>query len=353
MKKFIIPSVISLVIILAIVFKLFSNKRKIDEAKEPVDRTEIPVSVKVTKAEKKALDINVHYPATTKPYEDAKVYSQSSGIIDKLNIELGNTVSEGQTLGKLDTRLLEINLKDAEIALEKASDDYERAKDLYENEAGVKVDMLNAKTSYDKALNQVKLIGQQIENAQIIAPIKGIISSHSVKEGEFINPGTPIASINNVFLLKATVYVFQETVYQLELGQKAIITTPVFDQEQFTGEIIFISPVADANHNYQVDLLVHQKDNIHLKGGTDVQVSFNTMMRKDVLQIPKSALMVDADEPYVFVIDNETAVSKTVKTGVTRKDQVEVISGISVGDVVVTNGQINLRDGSKVSIIKQ
>lgn len=136
MKKLIIPGIVTLVIILAIAFKLIANKHKIDKSKQPVDRTEIPVSVKVVKAMKKTLEVNVQYPATIKAFEEAQVYSQSSGIITQLNIELGKKVTKHQVIGKLDTRILEINLKNAEVTLKKSRDDYERAKDLYENKAG-------------------------------------------------------------------------------------------------------------------------------------------------------------------------------------------------------------------------
>lgn len=352
MKKRIIPGVAVLVALLLIGWRLISNKQQLDEARTPVDRTKIPVAVKVIQAEKKAFEMDTRYPAMTEPLEEAKVYSQASGIIDYLNIDLGTKVRKGQVVGKLDTRILEINLKDARVTYEKALDDYQRAKDLYENQAGLKVDMLATKTNYEKALNQIEQIEQQIQNAQIVAPISGMVYKNAVKAGEFINPGTPIASVSNIFSLKVTVYVSQQTAYRLQLDQVGVITIPVLPMESFTGELIYISPVADDNHNYQVDLLVHPKEAIALKGGTDVQVSFGTLEKMDVLQIPKSALMTDGPTPYVFVVHEETAVVRTVKTGRMKRDQVEVLSGLDEGETVVITGQINLKEGSKVRIIK-
>lgn len=95
--------------------------------------------------------------------------------------------------------------------------------------------MLNAKATFDNAQNQVDLVKQQIVNASIIAPISGIISAHKVREGEFVNPGVSIATVSNVFTLKATVYVSQETGYKLELGQVATITSPVFYAYTYDG----------------------------------------------------------------------------------------------------------------------
>lgn len=351
MKKFIIPVTVVVVIMLAITFQLISNKKVLDEAQRPVDRSKIPVAVKVIKAIKKEMDIREKYPAIIKPFEQAKLYAQASGIIDYLNIDLGSKVTKGQEVGRLDTRTLKINLEDAKIAFGKALDDYERAKDLSENGAGLKVEMLKAKSNYEKTENQVKLMEQQIRNARIIAPISGIVSSHTVKQGEFINPGTPIADISNVFSLKATVFVSQQTVYHLKLNQVATVIVPVLGDQAFSGEIIYISPVADTNHKYQVDLLINQDKEKQLMGGTDVLIQFSAV-KKEVLQIPKSALMLETEEPYVFVALDNKAKKVNVRTGQIKRDQVEILSGLTEGDQVVTTGQINLREGSIVNIIK-
>lgn len=351
MKKYIIPGVVILAITVATAFQLTSNKRKLDKAKEPVDRTKIPVAVKVITASREPLYINAQYPATILPLEDARVFVQSSGIVEWLSIDLGSKVRKNQVIGMLDTDVLELNLKDAQIAFEKSLDDYQRVKDLYDHKAASKVDMLNAKYSLDKIENQIRLIEQQIQNAQIKSPINGIVYTHSVKVGEYVNPGTPIAFVSNVFAMKATVYINQETVYQLQEGQQAIITTSLFNNRQFPGTITFISPVADANHNYQVDLRLEQNEGLVLRGGTDGFVSFSTSRKVDALQIPKSALMTDKDEPYVFVIEGGKALIKNVETGMVKEDQVEVLNGLKVGDQVVNTGQINLREGSIVNVL--
>lgn len=366
MKKLILPLVIVMLVMVAVAYTLFGNKKKIDEANKPVDRTQVPVSVTVAKAQMATLKINTAYPALTQPFDQANVSSQTSGMVSFLNINLGEKVAKGQVMGKLDTRILEVNLKSAMISLKSAEvnrakllDDYNRAKDLYENKAGLEVNMLSAKSNYDNGVNslddanvQISLIKQQIANATIYSPLSGIVSSKNVKQGEFVNPGTAIATITNINSLKTTVFVDQQIAYQLHIGQTATIASPVFYEKQFEGKIIYISPVADANHNYQIDMLVVNNQGINLKAGTDVQVSFNTITEKSALQIAKSALITDSQQPFVYVVENGKAKGKTVKTGLVQNDKVEVLSGLNAGETVITNGQINLREGSAISIIK-
>lgn len=364
-KKLVVPVAVLVLVMLFIIIVLYGNKKKINEANKPVDRTYIPVPVSVARASVSPLEVNIQYPGLLQPSDEAMLYAQASGLISFLDIALGRKVNKGEVVGKLDTRILEINLKNAQVDLasaainkEKMLADYNRSKDLYENKAGLEVNMLSAKNNYENALNnfdnaqiQINLIRQQIANASIIAPLSGNISAHKVKQGEFVNPGNPIATISNIDKIKATVYVDQQMSYRLKTGQTATVTSPVFNEHYFTGKIIFISPVADVNHNYRIDLLISGNENMVLRGGTDVLVSFNSLFQKGTLQIPQPAL-VNSKEPYVFVAENGRARIRVVKTGIVQNDKVEVLSGIKEGEMVIINGQINLREGSNISIIK-
>lgn len=360
-------------------FTLFKNKKEIDKNNTPVDRSNTAVAVSVASVAFGSLDENTLFPATLKAFDEANISAQTSGIVSNLNLELGQQVSKGQLVGKIDTRLQEINLKtaqinlktvetnkkSAEINLNKLAADYERAKELYENKAGLEVNMINAKNAYDNAINtlenarnsydnataQIELIKQQIANANIITPLSGTISTKNIKQGEFTNPGVVIASITNISNLKASVFVEQSKIYQLKLGQEGVLTSSFFPNKNFTGKIIFISPKADANHNYQVDLLLTNTEGVSLKAGTDMFASFNTTKKASVLQIPKTALVLDHAEPFVYVLEQGKAVGKTIKTGAILYDKVEVLSGLKEGEKVITNGQINIKEGSKVAVL--
>jgi membrane fusion protein, multidrug efflux system len=369
-----------LLIVLLIIFSLLHNKKKLDEANKPADRSAVPVSVSVATSDTGTIQLNTSIPALLKPLDEANITSQTSGIISFLDIELGQQVKKGEVIGKLDTRILEINLKSAQLTVSTAAvnkrtaeinyrkllQDYERAKDLYENKAGLEISVNTAKNSYENALAgfdnaatayrsaiaQVSLIKQQIANCSIIAPMNGIVSVRNSKQGEFVSPGTSIAIVTNTSKLKVTLYADQQTAYQLKFGQEGIISSPLFGEKKLSGQIIFISPKADINHNYQADLLITNNEGIALKAGTDVTVSFNLLARHGVLQIPEAALVTDRPEPFVFVAENGQVKGKTLKTGLVYNGWVEIISGLTRGESVVISGQINLKEGSQITIIK-
>lgn len=379
-KKLIFPIGIMAVLLFGMAFTLYSNKQKINESKKPVDRTQVPVSVNVTTVTLGVLSQNQSFPALLKPFEEANLTSQSSGIIKGLKINLGDKVTKGQVLGQIDAELLKINLKSAlvnlktaevnkrsaEINTKKLLTDYERAQDLFVNKAGLETNMLNAKNSYENSINtldnakntfeaaqvQIDLIKQQIANMQIVAPISGTISNKKLNAGEFTNPGVLIATITNINTMKATAYVNQSVAYKLKLGQTAKISSAVFPEMALIGKVIFISPNSDINHNYQIDFLITQNQGSALKAGTDVAISFKANADRDALLIPKSALVVDRAEPFVYVNQNGKAKGKAIQIGTISNDQVEVLSGISAGESVIINGQINLKEGSIINIVK-
>lgn len=366
MKKKFMYSLIPLAVVITILSLLVKNKKELNEANTLVDRKNVPIAVQTTFGKIEPMQINTTFPASIQPYEEVKIFTEASGMISKLNIHLGQEVFKGQVLGNLDQRIHKVNLKKAEtdagiaaINRDKLKIDYERSKDLYENKAGLKIDMLTTKNKYENevsnyknALNQVDLIKQQIHNTTIIAPLSGMISSHTLKRGEFVNSGAAIATITDVSKLKTTVFVDQSTAYILKKGDTAEITSSVFKESIFTGKIVYISPIADENHNFQVDLLITNEKKWALKGGTDVLVSFAIKNKEKTLTLPNTAVLTDNQEPYVYVVKNGVATGRTIKTGSRFGNKIEILSGLNASEEVVYSGQINLHNGAKVEILK-
>ena len=130
-----------------------------------------------------------------------------------------------------------------------------------------------------------------------------------------------------------------------------IITSEVFPTEKFSGTINYISPQGDENHNYLVQLLISNHAS-KLKAGQYVQVHFQNDEYKKALQIPQNALVDGFKNPYVFVVNGDKVSEQKLVLGKESGDYVEVISGLTKGEQVVVNGQINLVDGSLIQVIK-
>jgi len=153
-------------------------------------------------------------------------------------------------------------------------------------------------------------------------------------------------------VLKVVLDVSESNAYELYQQQPVSVTADVFPEATYKGTISNISQKASASHTYPVEILIANNSNDKLKAGTYVNVTVNMGKKAKSLMIPRDAIVSSVKDPSVYVVKGSSV--KLVKIGVGRNynSDIEVVSGLSAGDQVVTNGQINLTDGSKVSVIR-
>jgi RND family efflux transporter MFP subunit len=351
-KKIIIISGL-VVVLLAIVLTLANNKRKINASKKVVDRSSVPVYVSTFNVQPLAIQGNLNVPAVLSANEEAGIATATSGKIISLNIELGSKVSKGQIIGVLDVKQKELNLKSTELTVAKMEKDYDRDKILLQGDAATQSTVTKSQYDYESNKIQAALIRQQIQDGNIVAPISGIITDKKLVAGEYVNTGAQIATVVDISKLKAVVFVNESDVFQLEEGDQVKITTDVFPGVAFTGQITFISPKGDDNHNYRVELAVTNNNKIKLKAGIYIMAEFNVGADRTALQIPKRALVEGMKNPYVFIAVGNKAQTRNLSLGREIGENIEVLKGLTAGDKVITDGQINLIEGSKIETAKK
>ena len=351
-KSTIITVVVVLAVAGAVAFTLARNKKEINSRNKVVDRSNIAIPVSVTKAFVGSAGSEFSLPAVTQAENEADVVVNSQGKLTELNIRLGSTVSKGQLLGKVDTKLQELNLKASSLSQEKLAKDYDRYNELYKGNAATEANVTDVKYNYENTKVQVEQIKQQIANANIVAPLSGVITRKNLEEGEFVNPGTVIATIVDVSKLKATVMVSESDVYKLKSGAAVTVSTDIYPDKKFKGTVRYISPVGDEAHNYPVEITLANEGQSKIKAGTFIRVSFDIQGSTNTLQIPKIALVEGLKNPYVYVLNGNKAAVRKLVLGREIGENVEVLSGLSDGEEVISSGQINLVEGSIISIVK-
>lgn len=351
-KNRIIIAVIALLVVAAIAYTLVKNKQVLDSKNKVVDRSNMAIPVSVSKAFLGSTGDKFILPAVTEAENEVDVVVNSQGKLTNLNIRLGSTVSKGQILGTVDSKMKELNLRATSLSEEKLKKDYERYNDLYKGNAATEVNVNDVKYNYENTKIQLDQIKQQIADANIIAPISGTIVRKNLEEGEFVNPGTVIATVVNVSQLKAQVLVSEKDVYKLKPGANVTVTCEIYPGKTFKGTIRYISPKGDESHNYPVEVTLVNDSKSPIKAGTFIRVAFGVSGTTTTLQIPKVALVEGLKNPYVFTLSGNKAVSKKLVLGREIGENVEVLSGLEEGEEIITSGQINLTDGSTVQLVK-
>ena len=345
---------IIIVIILSglIAYKLTANKRQINSknALAPVKDVQIPV--KVAAAEEETQDISIKKTGNLAPFKEVSVMALTGGTIHQLMFDLGDHVTEGQVMAKTDPKLLQLELQKATSAANKLRNDLTTYTELFAGNAATKEKVNEVNQEYQDALNQVAQAKRNLSELTIKAPTSGTISTKLVEKGVYVASGAEIATIVNLSKAKVRVNLTESEVYMVSKGQPVKITTDVYAGKVFNGVISFISPQADATHNYPVEIMVENIERSILRSGTFVYADFSKRTKQTMLFIPREALTESVKNASVYVVENNVVRQKKIETGVESAGKIQVVSGLDAGEIVVTSGQINLREGSKVSISK-
>ncbi|MCI0472113.1 MAG: efflux RND transporter periplasmic adaptor subunit [Ignavibacteria bacterium] len=209
-----------------------------------------------------------------------------------------------------------------------------------------------AKLLYKQTEAALRIAEKQLRDSKIVSPLSGIVTQRNVELGSYLNTGNPVATIVNIDRLKVKVYVPELEAYKLKEGDKVDLTTEVYPGEIFEGKIKVINAKADDSHSYLVEIILDNKKSSPLRAGLFARVYFKTLESVSMLVIPRSALIGSIKDARVFVVENNLATLRKIVVGGQFGDKLGVIEGLSQGETVVVNGQVNLNDSSAVTITK-
>ena len=351
MKK-IITIVVAVVLVGLVAFRLVSNKEEINANSTVKDDKNVRATVNAAKAEKRLSSQNLNLLGTLTANQVIDIKSEVQGKVNKLYVELGDYVKKGQIIARIDNRIQSLALNNAEQALADAKQNFGRYKNLYEGGAASKVQYDQYKLAYDNAQNQLAQAKKQLSNSSVVAPVSGQITNKAVEEGSFATPGTPIATVVDISKLKVDLSVAESDAYALNTGDSVTITSSVYPGITYQGKITFISPRGDEAHNYPVEVAFTNQQGHPLKAGTYVNVAFQRKSQVPTLQIPRDALVGSTQNAQVYLIEDSTAFLRPITVGTDNGNYLEVLKGLNEGDQVVTTGQINLSDSTKVKVVQ-
>jgi len=230
-------------------------------------------------------------------------------------------------------------LKEAGLLTQQALDDAQSARDA-------------ALPAAEAARAQVAVAETRLEKAVIRSPLDGVVASRDVSVGDFAGKDPLFRIVDNrLFDLTATVP--SGRIHAVRVGQKLIFETDAVPGRTFEGTVAFVNPAADAGSRAIRVRAEVPNPTGELRAGLFVAGRIVTGARTGVVQVPRGALLawdLKTGKADVFVVSGDVAKRRTVSTGAAAGDSVEIPSGLSAGDVVVTRGAFNLRDGDRVAV---
>ena len=290
--------------------------------------------------------------ATLEAEQRAEVVSEITGVVFEVVAEEGDFVETGDVLARVETDRYKLEVDRANAALKRLKTDFRRKQELFEKQLVSAEVFEQVSAEYEAQIAEHELALLNLRHTEIRAPISGYVAQRMIRLGNLVELYQPVYSIASYDPLLAVLHVPERELSVLRKGQKVVIQLDAWAGEEFTGEVIRISPVVDPQTGtFRVTSEIEDSGG-KLRPGLFGRVNVHYDLRQSVPVVPRDAVLTEDEESHVFVI-NETgnAQRRPIVLGYEQKGRIEVIEGLTAGERVVTAGKGSLSDGARVEIV--
>ncbi len=290
------------------------------------------------------------------PNQGVTLTTEVNGVIDNIAFESGSLVETGQILLSLDSKVEKANLKSTKARLPAAEAKYIRYKGLNKKGAISKESYDEAKANYLSLIADIEAMTANIERRTIKAPFNGVIGIRNVYLGQYLQPSTEIVRLEDTSIMRLRFTVPQTDISRINIGQDINISIDAYPNDVFKGSISAIEPAVNIQSGL-IDVQANIPNNGgKLRSGMFARAEVILPTLEDQVVIPQTAITYTLYGDNVYIVtekDDEKRVQQhVVKIGERSGSIAHVLSGIKVGDTVVTTGQVRLSNGAKVRIVE-
>ena len=282
--------------------------------------------------------------------QNYRISAEIQGKIVSLLVDMGSSVKVGQALIQLDNSLLKLQLQSVEVQIEGLEADVKRYTVLANAEAIQGVQLEKSHLALKSANVQKATLLEQINKTTIKSPFNGIVTAKMTEEGAFAAPGMPLLQITDISKLKFTINLPEQKMNQFYIGQTNQLTVDAFTEIILKGEVSMIGSKANMGNSFPVQFLVGNTPDLKIKSGMSGSVLVANKNEKKQIIIPSSAIVGTNIKPQVYKVKQGKATLSDITISKRIGNKVVIEKGLTDGDVIVTNGFINLFDGANVSI---
>ncbi len=298
-------------------------------------------------------DIFAIYSGTApiEAFADATVIAKVAGEVLEILVEEGDVVKSGDILGRLDGDRLRLEMEQAGANLRKLKREYQRNVDLRDRGLISAGDFEKIQYEMEALQATFDLAALELGYTEIRAPIDGVISERFIKVGNMIEVNAPTFQVTSLEPLISYLHVPEREYRLIDPGQEATIVFDALAGEEFAAIVSRVSPVVDpGTGTFKISIEVTDPSR-RLKPGMFGRIDIVYDMHKDALQIPRSAIVEEAGQSAIYVVSDNVAERRIIRTGYAEGGQIEVLEGLDGTEVFVTVGHTSLKNGSRVSII--
>ena len=338
------------------------------------------VPITVARAEAREVQRAVETVGSVVAWQETIAKTEQPGTVAKLLVDLGDRVSAGQVLAEYDAREFQLSVRQAEADLASAQEalgrsrsqvewtksELDRNMTLYQKQLIAARDVDNARNLHNVAAAQVAvdeaevrrrdatlgIMRKRLGDTTIRAPFGGFIAKRHINAGEYVKENTAVYTLVALDPLKYTGTVSERFAPDLKVGQRIELTVEAYPGQTFTGEVTRVSPAVEVQtRSLAVEGRVPNTD-VRLRPGFFAKGAVLTRRDRDVAFVPAEAVVYFVGISKVFVVANNKAEERLVKSGARQGAWVEIIEGVKPGDTVAISNLSQLFNGVPVTLLE-
>ncbi|GHU17522.1 MexH family multidrug efflux RND transporter periplasmic adaptor subunit [Alphaproteobacteria bacterium] len=331
-------------------YKLYNKKDIANVEKAP------PVTV--AKAVMGPVTRYINTLGTLRPFDSVVIKSEVNAVISKIHFSEGTIVDKGTLLVELDDVMARAELMEAEATLRKAKSEFDPIEKLADRGVAARVKRNTTKAEMENAEARVMLCKSKLSKHKIYAPFGGLVGLKEISEGQYVtsNGSDTLVKLVDCYPMKVDFKVSETDIGNIYVDQIAKIFVGGDETQEYPAKIIAIDPECDkVSHTFDVRAVIDIPEDVALdspalKPGRYVTIKIAPDGNSLGIVIPESALEKTGDDDYVYRVSEGIAVRAPVTVGMQKDGMVEIITGISNGDEIVTSGQHSVIEGRAVSV---
>jgi membrane fusion protein (multidrug efflux system) len=307
-------------------------------------------SVETAKAETRTLSRTVEAVGNTRAVRYVDIKSKADGTITEIRYKSGSRVEKGAVLFTLDDAIEKADLAQAEAEFLKADLALKRGDKLSLSRITARASVDELQAAMAAASAQVDRARARLADRTISAPFAGTPGFHAVDAGARVTKDTVLTRLDDLSSVLLEFAVPEEYFAIARVGLHAKATTAAYPDRVFDAQITQVDTMVDpVNRSFRVRAEIDNSDGA-LPSGMFMQLTLE-LDNQAMVMVPEESVTVEGDSTHVFVVADGKANKQMVKTGVREPGFVQIVSGLSDGDVIITHGTSKVRPGGAVKVV--
>jgi membrane fusion protein (multidrug efflux system) len=308
------------------------------------------VPVQVTSVPRQSISQYLETNGILEAENEVDIVARTTGPVTEITTEEGRLIRRGQVIARIDPREARNQVAISTVTRDEALLAFNRAKNSWD-------EGLVSRETYDTALSKLNAAEAQLESAEIqlayteiTAPFDALVVTRNIKLAQYVTPGTTLFRISDFTPLLCRVEVPEKDFSRVRVGQPAHLRVEAFPGDRFSATVGRLRPTVEAaTGTFTATLEVEGQGK--LRPGMFASVYLQTDTHDNAIVIPRNSLVLDSLGDTVYVKVGEVAERREVRLGLRSEDSVEVLEGLSEGELLIVVGQDGLADGTPVSVI--